>query len=165
MNIFIDIVIFLIAGITVFFAGKRGFVATVIDAAGTLVSLIAVICFTGPISDLLAATPLGDLFREAGIKALSIVLIFVLVNLFMKLFGKTLTSLLGKLPFFKKANTFLGILVGLVVASIRILLFCAAVNLISTVAALLQIDFLTVDAGSTVLYRFFDGIQILKFLF
>ena len=165
MSILVDIVILLIAGSTVFLAGKRGFISTAVGALGSLIALMAVFCFTGVVSDLLSATPLVDLLSATGVKAVTMVAIFLLVLLLLKSCAKALTRLVKKAPFVKKANALLGLLLGFVLAFVRILLFCAAVNLISTAAGLAQIDFLTVDAESTVLYRFFDGIQILKFLF
>lgn len=165
MNVLVDIAILFIAGATVFLAGKRGFVLTAVNAASSLISLLMVFCFTGVISDLLAMTPLQDLLHTAGVKAVSMVLIFILTTMILRLFGKALTAVIKKLPFVRKANTLLGLLLGFFLALIRILLFCAAVSLLSASAGLMQIDFLTVDAGSTVLYRLFDGIQILKFLF
>lgn len=165
MSILVDIVILLIAGSTVFLAGKRGFISTMVGAMGSLVALLAVFCFTGAVSGLLGMTPLINQLPEAGIKAVSMVLIFFLVLLLLKACGRALTNFVKKIPFVRKANAFLGLLLGFVLAFLRILLFCAAVNLISTAAGLAQIDFLTVDAESTVLYRLFDGIQILKILF
>lgn len=165
MNILVDIAILFIAGATVFLAGKRGFIATAVNAMSSLIALIMVFCFTGLVSGLLAMTPLQDLLHTAGIKAVSMVLIFVLSILLLRMCGKFLTSMVKKLPFVRKANTLLGLLLGFVLALVRILLFCAAVNLVSSAASLLQIDFLTVNADDTVLYRLFDAIQILKFLF
>ena len=165
MNILVDIAILFIAGATVFLAGKRGFIATAVHAAGSLISLIMVFCLTGPVSHLLALTPLKDLLSAAGLKAVSMVLIFVLTLLLLRLFGKSLTAFVKKIPFVRKANSLLGLLLGFVLALVRILFFCAAVRMLSSAAALIQLDFLTVNADDTVLYRLFDAIQILKFLF
>ena len=165
MNIFVDIVILLIAGITIFLAGKRGFITTAVTAASSLIALIMVFCFTGLVSDLLKQTALKDLLHPVGVKAVTMVLIFVATTLLLKLCAKFLTALVTKLPFVKKANTALGLVLGLVLALVRILVFCAAVNLISSTAGLLQADFLVVNADDTILYRLFDAIQILQFLF
>ncbi len=165
MNILVDIVILLLAGVTIFLAGKRGFVATAVNAASSLIALIMVFFFTGPVSNLLAETPLKDLLQTAGLKAVSIVLIFLASLLLLRLCAKLLTSLVEKFPFVKQANTLLGVALGFLLAFVRVLIFCAAVNLVSSAATVLQFDFLTVNADDTALYRLFDAIQILKFLF
>ena len=165
MNILVDIVILLIAGSTIFLAGKRGFISTAVNAASSLIALIAVFCFTGLVSGLLAMTPLKELLPAAGIKAVSMILIFVLTVLLLKVCGKSLTALVKKIPFVRKANALLGLLFGFLLAFVRILFVCAAVSFFSSAAGFLGIDFLTVNADETVLYRLFDGIQILKILF
>ena len=60
MNILVDILILAIAGVTIFLAGKRGFIRTAVTAASSLIALAVVICFTGLLSGILAATPLAD---------------------------------------------------------------------------------------------------------
>ena len=165
MSILVDIVILLIAGSTVFLAGKRGFISTVVHALGSLIALLAVFCFTGVISELLSMTPLVDLLSPTGVKAVAMVAIFLLVLLLLKACGKALTKFVKKFSFVRKANALLGLLLGFVLALVRILLFCAAINLISAAAQLGQLDFLVVKPEDTVLYRFFDGIQILKLVF
>lgn len=165
MNVFVDLVILLIAGSTVFLAGKRGFISTAVNTLGSLLALMAVFCFTEAVFQLLSMTPLSDLLSPAGVKAVAVVAIFLLVLLLLSACGKALTNLVKKLPFVRKANTLLGLLLGFVLALIRILLFCAAVNLISTAAELGQVEFLVINADETILYRLFDGIQILKLVF
>ena len=165
MSILVDIVILLIAGSTIFLAGKRGFISTVVHALGSLIALLAVFFFTGVFAELLSMTPLVDLLSPTGVKAISMVAIFFLVLLLLKACGKALTKFVKKLPFVRKANTLLGLLLGFVLALVRILLFCAAVNLISAAAQHGQLDFLVVNPEDTVLYQLFDGIQILKLLF
>ena len=59
MNILVDILILAIAGVTIFLAGKRGFIKTAVTAASSLIASV-VICFTGLLSGILAATPLAD---------------------------------------------------------------------------------------------------------
>lgn len=60
MNLIIDLIILTIAVVTVFLAGKRGFIKTAVNAASSLIALIVVFCFTGLLSGILGATPLAD---------------------------------------------------------------------------------------------------------
>ena len=60
MNLIIDLIILAIAVVTVFLAGKRGFIKTAVNAASSLIALIVVFCFTGLLSGILGATPIAD---------------------------------------------------------------------------------------------------------
>ena len=112
MNVFTDLIILLIAGSTVFLAGKRGFITTAVNTLGSLLALMAVFCFTEAVFQLLSMTPLSDLLSPAGVKAVAVVAIFLLVLLLLSVCGKALTNLVKKLPFVQKANTLLGLLLG-----------------------------------------------------
>ena len=71
-----------------------------------------------------------------------------------------------KIPVVRTVNTLLGIVLGLVQAVLRIFIFCAVVNLLATVASAIGWGiFSSLDPEQTILFRLFDAIQVLKFLF
>lgn len=65
MVILLNLLLLLIAGITIVLAHKRGFVKTFISAVSTLVALIMVFCFTTPLANFLSETSIAESVREA----------------------------------------------------------------------------------------------------
>lgn len=234
MNLLIDLIILAIAVVTVFLAGKRGFIKTAVNAASSLVALIVVFCFTGLLSGILGATPLADAvhsgtesfveglteekslselvqdedgpllsvmdkvgmdteeftawaqtlsgseesMREQVVdyiadpltalvmKAISVLILFVATVLLLKLAGNLLTGIVEKLPFIRGANTLLGMVLGGLLALVRVFVFCAVVGILASAASMLGLGlFDSFDPANTYLYRLFDAIQILKILF
>lgn len=235
MNILVDLIILVIAVLTIVMAAKRGFIKTVVSAASSLIALIMVACFTGLLAGALVSTPLGDavyggvenfvegLTEKTSItelaqdsdsalysamdtlgvdtedfsewvedhlaeeedklqkkivnyiadpvtslvmRALSTLILFFGTVLLLKLFGKLLTGIVEKIPVIRTFNTLLGLLLGVLLAFVRVLIFCAVVSVIATVATAIGWDFFaSLDPEETILFRLFDAIQILKFLF
>lgn len=234
MNILVDILILAIAGVTIFLAGKRGFIKTAVTAASSLIALAVVICFTGLLSGILAATPLADAVHsgtsafveklaenesiadlaqdsegplltaldKVGVdtesfsawaaeltaesdtalreeianyvaepvtalvmKALAVLILYVGSVLLLKLAAGLLTGLVERLPFVRGANTLLGLALGCVLALVRVFVFCAVIGILSSTASITGWTIFAIDPAQTYLYRLFDAIQILNFLF
>ena len=236
MNILVDLIILAIAGVTIFLAGKRGFIKTAVTAASSLIALVVVICFTGVLAGILGATPLADVvyngttsfveelaenesiadlvqdeegpllstldkvgvdteafsdwaaelvteedeavMREKIVeyvaepvtslvmKALSVLILYVGAVLLLKLAAGLLTGIVEKLPFVRQANTLLGLVLGCVLALVRVFIFCAVIGILASTADLTGWEiFASIDPAQTYLYRLFDAIQILQFLF
>lgn len=236
MNILVDLIIVAIAGITIFLAGKRGFIKTAVTAASSLIALAVVICFTGLLSGILSATPLADIVHngtsnfveslaenqsiveltqdqdgplltalekvgvdteafsewaseltaeedEAALrekvvayvaepvtalvmKAISVLLLYIGSILLLKLAAGLLTGIVEKLPFVRQANTLLGLVLGSILALVRVFIFCAVISTLSSTATITGWElFASIDPSQTYLYRLFDAIQILTFLF
>ena len=234
MNILVDLLILAIAGVTIFLAGKRGFIKTAVTAASSLIALTVVICFTGLLSGILSATPLADAVHsgtssfvenlaenesisslaqdkdgplltaldKVGVdteafsewasnltaesdtalreeivdyvaepvtalvmKALAVLILYVGSVLLLKLAAGLLTGLVEKLTFVLSANTLLGLGLGCALALIRVFVFCAVIGILSSTASITGWTIFAIDPAQTYLYRLFDAIQILNFLF
>lgn len=60
MSFLLDLIILLIAGLTIFFAVKNGFIKTFLSAASALIALVIVFLFTSPLAGALETTSVGD---------------------------------------------------------------------------------------------------------
>lgn len=60
----LDLIIVLIAGLTIFFAVKNGFVKTVLSALSFLIAIVVALIFRGPAVALLEKTPVPDMVEE-----------------------------------------------------------------------------------------------------
>lgn len=63
MSLILDLIILLIAGLTIFFAVRNGFVKTFLSAASALIALVIVFLFTSPLTEALETTAFGDSVR------------------------------------------------------------------------------------------------------
>ena len=98
--------------------------------------------------------------------ALAMLILFVATVLLLKLAGKLLTGLVEKIPFVRSANTLLGMALGVLLALVRIFVFCAVVGILVSAASMQGLGiFDSFNPADTYLYRLFDAIQILKILF
>ena len=64
MSFILDIIILLIAGLTIFFAAKNGFIKTFLSAASALIALVIVFLFTTPLTNALETTSFGNAVHD-----------------------------------------------------------------------------------------------------
>lgn len=238
MNILLDLIIVIIAGITIFLAAKRGFVKTFISAVSSLLALVMVMLFTVPLADALAETAAAAAIREstagfidelvqnsksedslslvqdtsgklygvletAGIdlgefsdwleestgqsedtfrknlveyisgpvatlvmRAIAMLILYFGTSILLKIVGMLLTGVIEHIPFVRGANHVMGMVLGVVLALVRVFIFCAIVGIFINTASLTGLTFFEqIDPAETYLFRLFDAIQILQFLF
>ncbi|MBE6692082.1 MAG: CvpA family protein [Ruminococcaceae bacterium] len=230
----LDIIIVLIAGLTIYFAAKNGFVKTAISASAFIIAIALTAAFATPLAEVIKQTPVGDSIRTATEEKISDILLDGSFDIDNLLDGKSeefnnLLSLAGidsenlndwyedkvvsgmeeatarlaekiaepiihtiamavaivaiyigtriilmivafildqifRLPVLNACNKLLGIVVGVVLAAIRVLLFCFIANLIIANADFLGSDFISnLAPEKTLLFKFFNEIDIFSF--
>ena len=237
MSLLLDLLILLIAGLTIFFAARNGFVKTFLSAASTLIALLIVFLCTAPLAEALAQTSLADavhtntksflddLVEEQGasdsyalasdresalypllesvgidgerfyrwvgeqesslkeqfheklvtyiadrvtpllLRALSVAILFFGSFLVLKVAGFLLTGVIERLPFVRGANHLLGLVLGVLLALIRVFLFCAVVKVLLDTASLAGWTALTgLDPEKTLLFRLLGHIPFARLL-
>lgn len=65
MSIILDLIIIIIAGVTVFLAWKNGFVKTAISAASFLIAIAVTAAFASPLASVLAETSIAESIEES----------------------------------------------------------------------------------------------------
>lgn len=115
------------------------------------------------------AQTLASHIAEPAVYALatliSVLLLFFVSRLLLFIVSKILEGV-ARLPVLKTANKLLGLLLGLVLALVRICLFCVIVNVLIDNAGFLGSDFLlNLDPDKTLLFKLFAGINIFGFFF
>lgn len=238
MPLFLDLILLLIAGITIILAYKRGFVRLVISAASTLIALLLVFLFSASLAGALAKTSLAQTIQtsvESGLdsllqqegassslelatqpgsvlyqaldqigidgaeftawlsdktglsadtfhaslteylsapvvnlilQALASVLLFVGANLVLRIAGLALSGVISHLPLIGSANRTLGLILGIVLALIRVCLFATVVCALFDAAAIADLPlFHGSHPDQTLLVRFFDLRNLIPTLF
>lgn len=238
MSLILDLAILLIAGLTIFFAVKNGFVKTFLSAASTLIALIIVFLFTAPLTEALEQTALanaihsntesfldqlveeqgaGDsyalasdresalypllesvgvdgerFFRWVGekedlarerfheelvgyiadcvtppiLRALSVAILFFGSFIALKLLSLLLTGVVERIPLVREANHALGLVLGILLALIRVFLFCVVVRVLLDTASLAGWGALAgLDPDKTLLFRLLGSIPFVRMLF
>lgn len=238
MSLLLDLILLLIAGITILLAAKRGFVKTFLSTASTIIALVIVFLFTAPLTDLLESTSLPDAVRtntaayidslveEQGagdsqslasdrnselytllegvgidaeslsnwvsahentvkeqfrdelvdfiadsvtpmlLNAISVAILFFGSYIALKLLSILLTGVVEKIPFVRGANHLLGVVLGVVLALIRILLFCTVVRVLLDTSLLSGWSVLAgLDPDKTLLFRLFGSIPFVRMFF
>lgn len=237
MSLLLDLIILLIAGLTIFFAARNGFVKTFLSAASTLIALVIVFLFASPLADALGQTSLADavhtntasyldqlveeqhaddsytlasdkkselypLLESFGIDgeslsqwvserkdlakerfheelvayiadhvtplllhALSVAILFFGSFIALKLLSFLLTGIIEKIPFVREANHLLGLVLGILLALIRVFVFCAVVRVLLDTASLAGWSVLAgMDPDKTFLFRLIGSIPFLRLL-
>ncbi len=235
MSFLLDLVLLLIAGVTIFLAAKRGFVKTFLSAASTIIALLAVFLFTSPLTDVLEGTSLPEAIRtntasfvdrlveeqDAGdsqslasdpdsklytllegvgidreslsnwvtehenmvkdqfhnelvgfiagnvtpllLRAISSAILFFGSYFALRLLSILLTGVVERIPFVRGANHVLGVVIGVALALIRILIFCAVVQVLLDTSFLSGWSALAgFDPDKTLLFRLFGEIPFVR---
>ena len=238
MSLLLDLILLLIAGVTIFLAAKRGFVKTLLSTASTLVALVIVFLFTSPLTNLLESTSLPEAVRtntasvidslveqqDAGdsqslasdrdselyallegigidseslsnwvaehenmvkeefrdelvdfiadsvtpmlLSAISVAILFFGSYIALKLLSILLTGVVEKIPFVRGANHLLGVVLGVVLALIRILIFCTVVRVLLNTSLFSGWSALAgIDPDKTLLFRLFGSIPFVRMFF
>ena len=238
MSLLLDLILLLIAGVTIFLAAKRGFVKTFLSAASTIIALVIVFLFTSPLTEYLENTALPDAVRtntaayidnlveEKGaddsqslvsdrggelyallegvgidgdrlsdwvvehedlvkeqfrdelvnfiadnvtpvlLRAIAVAILFFGSYLALKLLSILLTGVVERIPFVRGANHLLGVVVGVVLALIRILIFCTVVRVLLDTSLLSGWSALAgFDPDKTLLFRLFGSIPFVRLFF
>lgn len=238
MSLILDLLILLIAGLTILFAAKNGFVKTFLSAASTLIALAIVFLFASPLTEALEQTPLADAIRSNTVSfldqfveeqnardsytlaadreselypllesvgvdgeklarwveeheslaaerfhdelagyiaaavtplllgALSVAILFFGSFLVLKLLSVLLTGIIEQIPFVRGANRILGLLLGILLALIRVFVFCAVVRVLLDTASLSGWTALAgLDPERTLLFRLIGKIPFVRLFF
>ena len=105
------------------------------------------------------AQPLTDIVT----KIIAIIVLFILSLILIAIVARVL-NLVAKLPIIRTANKLLGVLLGAVLALLRVTLFCFVMGILIRHADFLGSDFLAgLDVNKTVLFKFFGELDIFSF--
>ena len=96
-------------------------------------------------------------------KAIAIVILFIGALIVIAIAARIL-DLVAKLPIIRTANKLLGVLLGAVLALLRVTLFCFVMGLLIEHSSFLNSEFLAgLDAEKTLLFKFFSELDIFSF--
>lgn len=99
-------------------------------------------------------------------RALAMLILYLGASLLLKIAGSLLSGVIEHLPVIREANHMLGLVLGIVLATVRVFIFCAIVSILINTSSLTGFSFFAeLDPAKTYLFRLFDAIQILQFLF
>lgn len=95
---------------------------------------------------------------------LAVIILFLGTKLLLSLVSWLLTKIM-KLPVLKKLNKSLGFILGVILAVVRVCLFCFIVTAITNNSDFLGIKFLqSIDPSKTLIYKYFAQIDLFGFL-
>ena len=158
MSIFLDIIILIVIGITIFTALKNGFVKTVLNALSFVAAAVLSI-FIAPLFK-------NILYFNGEYSAVSTYLIvFIALWLIIRLATLLLNKVISKIPLIRTANKVAGLILGIILAFFRVFALCTCVEGILKIGKLLRIGFLSgISIEETILFEFFSKINLIKIL-
>ncbi len=99
-------------------------------------------------------------------KAIAMLALYLGALIILKIAASLLSGVIERLPFLRQANHALGMLLGVVMAVVYVFVFCAVVGILINTSSLTGLTALDrIVPEETYLYRWFDAIQILGYLF
>lgn len=99
-------------------------------------------------------------------RAIAMLALYLGSLILLKIAASLLSGVIEHLPFLKQANHALGMLLGVVMAAVYVFVFCAIVGILINTSSLTGLTALNqIVPEETYLYRWFDAIQILGYLF
>lgn len=108
-------------------------------------------------------TYIADHVTPLLLRALSIAILFFGSFLALKLLSILLTGIIEQIPFVREANHLLGLVLGVLLALIRIFVFCAVVRVLLDTASLAGWSALAgLDPDKTLLFRLIGSIPFLR---
>jgi uncharacterized membrane protein required for colicin V production len=147
--IILDVLLLLIAIITVYLSVKRGLVKTVIDAC-TLILSVAVSFFISPIFK-----SYFEFSGEHGHVA-TYFIIFIISWIIVKIAAMLLDKIISALPIIRTMNKFGGFLLGILLGIFRISLYCIAIGGIIAIGQKLGWQFVKdISIEDTILMKYF----------
>ncbi len=148
-SIILDVLLLLIAVITVYLSVKRGLVKTVIDAC-TLILSVVVSFSISPIFKSYFEFP-----GEHG-QVATYFIIFIISWVLVKIAALLLDKIISALPIIRTINKFGGFLLGILMGIFRISLYCIAVGGIIAIGQKLGWEFVNeISIADTVLMKYF----------
>jgi len=239
MNAILDIIIVIIATITIFFAVKNGFVKTLLSASSFLIAIVVTVLLLSPVKNAFMQTSLADGVRDsveskidellvkngigdveelveedtqtnefelfldglginskslqtefddwksetevdlkenlvdylskpivnAAVTIAAVLLLFFGSIILLKVTSYILDRIF-KLPVLRTANKLLGLLLGIILAVVRIYLFCVLVKFLIPYGQALSVNALSnINPDNTLLFKLFYDFNIFDFLF
>jgi uncharacterized membrane protein required for colicin V production len=149
MTLVLDLILLLIAGITILNAIKKGLVKTVIDACSLILSAVL---------SILVAPFFKDVFNFTGENSVvaTYLIIFIVVWIVIKIVASILDKIIKSLPVIKTVNTLGGFILGVLLGIFRVSVYCIAVGGIIEIAHKLNVDFFkNVFISDTFLLKYF----------
>ncbi len=99
-------------------------------------------------------------------KAIAMLALYLGSLIILKIAASLLSGVIERLPFIRQANHALGMLLGAVMAVVYVFVFCAIIGILINTSSLTGLTALDqIVPEETYLYRWFDAIQILGYLF
>lgn len=109
------------------------------------------------------AARIAEPITDISATAIAIILLFIGSQIVLAIIARVL-NLVAKLPIIRTANKALGILLGIVLALLRVCLFCFVMGVLIENATFLNSEFLaSLDAEKTTLFKFFSEIDVFSF--
>lgn len=110
-------------------------------------------------------TYIADHVTPLLLHALAVAILFFGTFIALKLLSPLLTGIVEQIPFVREANHVLGLVLGILLALIRVFVFCAVVRVLLDTASLAGCTALTgLDPDKTFLFRFIGSIPFLHLL-
>ena len=99
-------------------------------------------------------------------RAIAMLVLYFGTLIVLKIVSSLLSGVIERLPLLRQANHALGIVLGAVMAVVYVFIFCAVVGILVNTSSLTGLTFFDqIVPEKTILYRWFDAIQILGYLF
>ncbi len=109
------------------------------------------------------ASRIAEPITDITATAIAIILLFIGTQILLAIIARLL-NLVAKLPIIRTANKALGILLGIILALLRVCLFCFVIGLLIENSAFLNSDFLaSLETEKTLLFKVFNEIDIFSF--
>lgn len=109
------------------------------------------------------ASRIAEPITDITATAIAVLILFIGTQLALSIISRAL-DIVAKLPLLRTANKALGILLGAVLALLRVCLFCFVMGVLIDNAAFLDNSFLSdLDAEKTLLFKIFKDIDIFSF--
>lgn len=135
VEIILDLILLLIAGITVYFGIKNGLVKTVINACSLILAAVL---------SLFACPIFKEYFRFAGehSEVATYLVVFIISWIVVKIVALLLDTVISALPIISSINTLGGFVLGALLGIFRISIYCIAVGGLISIGDKLGIEFL-----------------------
>lgn len=109
------------------------------------------------------AARIAEPITDISAKAIAVLILFIGTQLALAVIARVL-NLVAKLPLLRTANKALGIMLGAMLAALRVCLFCFVMGVLIENAEFLDNSFLSsLNAEKTLLFKFFSEIDIFSF--
>lgn len=161
MNWLLDIIIAAILIVGIVLGWRRGFIKTAVIATSGILSLLVALLLTKPCSVIFGWLD----FPTALIRIITFILLYIVMKVVLRLMASILTKLFD-VPFLRKLNKWMGVILSLIIAIVRVLIFCLVMNVLFDAADFLNLGlFDSLEAGNSILFSFFSKFDLFSFIF